>query len=498
MKRFALLLSLLLCVLALPGAYAAQGEPNLLAACLGQRYPDFTEAAYAEWGNTAAAVFVHNGQKILCLLENTNGQWQITVDNPNALDQTKELPSLLLDSDQALYWSYAEYPETTYSSLRKTGGVWAAPTEEVVSSSTENNIVEYVFYQNGHIIYQWMLEDKEGNLIEQAADHSFPAPWLADMTTLQEFDLSRFPVLGYTEYEGEWPDRPFIAQAAAALMPNYTFLSGSYVSGRLQFLMQKSDGSKIFVGVDEDEGPLRLTESTPLPQDVYYGVENFTNSLGWFDNVCVTLKKYSSGDKRWGVCSMGFGERFFGPRCVQSDGNYQLLYFGSHPWNDITKIDWTTLPKTLEEAADCVNGSGYAMVKNPDPADRLHLRTEPTKSAASLGKYYTGTPVKVIRVQGDWVQVDVFGRQGWMMKKYLDFSEPYTIDLTIFPGYDGVEWKKDPDVYQKPDENAGTIKAPNWMNTYVIGILEDGWYHIWNPWTDKSGFTKAVPSMRVG
>ena len=144
------------------------------------------------------------------------------------------------------------------------------------------------------------------------------------------------------------------------------------------------------------------------------------------------------------------------------------------------------------------DGSGYAMVKNPDPADRLHLRTEPTKSAASLGKYYTGTPVKVIRVQGDWVQVDVFGRQGWMMKKYLDFSEPYTIDLTIFPGYDGVEWKKDPDVYQKPDENAGTIKAPNWMNTYVIGILEDGWYHIWNPWTDKSGFTKAIPSMRVG
>ena len=26
------------------------------------------------------------------------------------------------------------------------------------------------------------------------------------MTTLQAFDLSRFPVLGYTEYEGEWPD----------------------------------------------------------------------------------------------------------------------------------------------------------------------------------------------------------------------------------------------------------------------------------------------------
>lgn len=291
MKRFALLLSLLLCVLALPGACAAQGESELLAACLGQRYPDFTEAAYAEWGNTAAAVFVHNGQKILCLLENTNGQWQITVDNPNALDQTKELPSLLLDSDQALYWSYAEYPETTYSSYRETGGVWAAPTEQLVSWARKEYIVEDVFYQNGWIKYLWRLEDEEGNLIEQTVDRSFPAPWLADMTTLQAFDLSRFPVLGYTEYEGEWPDRTFLAQAAAALMPNYTFLSGSFAYGYLRFLMRKSDGTKVFVGVDDDEGHLRLAESTPLPQDAYYGVENFTNSLGWFEDACVTLDK---------------------------------------------------------------------------------------------------------------------------------------------------------------------------------------------------------------
>ena len=498
MKRLCLMLSLLLCALLLPAASFAQSGENELAACLNQRYPGFEEAAYDQWGNTAAAVFIHNGRKILCLLEQTNGQWQITVDNPNALDQDAPLPSLLLDSDQALYWSYSDYPSVTYSSLRETGGVWHMPTEEVISSAMEENTVELVFYQDGRIVHQWVLEDKEGNEKSRAADETFPAPWLEDMTTLQAFDLSRFPVLGYTEYEGEWPDRPFIAQAAAALMPNYTFLSGSYVSGRLQFLMQKSDGSKIFVGVDEDEGPLRLTESTPLPQDVYYGVENFTNSLGWFDNVCVTLKKYSSGDKRWGVCSMGFGERFFGPRCVQSDGNYQLLYFGSHPWSDITKIDWTTLPKTLEEAADCMNGSGYAMVKNPNPADRLHLRTEPDKNAPSLGKYYTGTPVKVIRVQDDWVQVEVFGRQGWMMKKYLDFSEPYTIDLSILPAYDDSQRSNRPVVYQKPDENAGTVEWPSWYGTYGIGILEDGWYHIWDPWTDESGFTKEAPQMPQG
>lgn len=496
MKRLYVLLSLLLCALLLPCACAAQGEYDELAACLDQYHPGFSEAVYAEWGNTAAAAILRNGQKILCLLEKTNGQWQIAVDNPSALDQTRELPALLLDSDQALFWSYSGYPEITYSSRRETGGVWAAPMEEVVSSGAEQNIVEFVFYQNGHIIHQWILEDEEGNLIEQAADQSLPASWMADMTTLQDFDLSRFPVLGYTEYEGQWPNRPFIAQAAAALMPDYTFLSGSYVSGRLQFLMQKPNGSKVFVGVDEDEGPLRLTESTPLPQDVYYGVENFSNSLGWFEDVCVTLGKYNSGDKRWGVCSTG--ERSFGPRCVQSDENYKLLYFGSHPWSDVTKIDWTTLPKTLEEAKNRINGRGYAMVKNPDPADRLHLRTEPDKSAASLGKYYTGTPVRVIRVQGDWVQTEVFGRRGWMMKKYLDFTEPYTIDLFILPAYDDSQKSNRPVVYQKPDENAGTVEWPSWYETYGIGILEDGWYHIWDPWTDESGFTREEPKPSVG
>ena len=228
MKRLCLMLSLLLCALLLPAASFAQSGENELAACLNQRYPGFEEAAYDQWGNTAAAVFIHNGRKILCLMEQTNGQWQITVDNPNALDQDAPLPSLLLDSDQALYWSYEEYPEITYSSYRETGGAWAAPTEQVVSWSGRDYIVEDVFYQDGRIKHLWRLEDEEGNLIEQTVDASFPAPWLADMTTLQAFDLSRFPVLGYTEYEGEWPDRPFIAQAAAVLMPNYTFLSGSF------------------------------------------------------------------------------------------------------------------------------------------------------------------------------------------------------------------------------------------------------------------------------
>ena len=82
MKRLCLMLSLLLCALLLPAASFAQSGENELAACLNQRYPGFEKAVYDQWGNTAAAVFIHNGRKILCLMEQTNGQWQITVDNP--------------------------------------------------------------------------------------------------------------------------------------------------------------------------------------------------------------------------------------------------------------------------------------------------------------------------------------------------------------------------------------------------------------------------------
>ena len=67
MKRLCLMLSLLLCALLLPAASFAQSGENELAACLNQRYPGFEEAAYDQWGNTAAAVFSHNGRKILCL-----------------------------------------------------------------------------------------------------------------------------------------------------------------------------------------------------------------------------------------------------------------------------------------------------------------------------------------------------------------------------------------------------------------------------------------------
>lgn len=68
----------------------------------------------------------------------------------------------------------------------------------------------------------------------------------------------------------------------------------------------------------------------------------------------------------------------------------------------------------LKDSSDC------ALVCNPDPNDRLHLRAEPRRDAISKGRFYNGTPVKVLGIDGEWahVQLDEHN-EGYMMVKYL-------------------------------------------------------------------------------
>lgn len=62
-----------------------------------------------------------------------------------------------------------------------------------------------------------------------------------------------------------------------------------------------------------------------------------------------------------------------------------------------------------------------AHISNPDPADRLHLRTAPKKTAKSLGKYYNGTigELKGFSDDGVWLKVNLYGREGYMMSEFI-------------------------------------------------------------------------------
>ncbi|MDR0897211.1 MAG: leucine-rich repeat protein [Oscillospiraceae bacterium] len=79
-------------------------------------------------------------------------------------------------------------------------------------------------------------------------------------------------------------------------------------------------------------------------------------------------------------------------------------------------------------------GIGYAVVTNDKLQDRLHLRAEPNQSAASLGRFFSGTQVVVLDYVSDvWAHVQMIdGQTGYMMRFYL--TDIYSEEGELFTG----------------------------------------------------------------
>lgn len=61
------------------------------------------------------------------------------------------------------------------------------------------------------------------------------------------------------------------------------------------------------------------------------------------------------------------------------------------------------------------------MVNNPNPEDRLNLRTKPSADAPSLGKYYNGLDVTLLSPETNgWYKVGIGTLTGYMQAKYLE------------------------------------------------------------------------------
>ena len=63
-------------------------------------------------------------------------------------------------------------------------------------------------------------------------------------------------------------------------------------------------------------------------------------------------------------------------------------------------------------------GTGW-VVSNPNPADRLNLRTQPRKESGSRGKYYNGVNVIVDSIADGWAHVTIGSLSGYMDMTFL-------------------------------------------------------------------------------
>ncbi len=461
----------------------------------------------SQWGDTAACFAETDGVKRLVLLEQLDGAWQIVIDNPTALIRGRDWPELWLDSDNAVFWTYTLSGQEVvrYHSARYADGTWG-PVDQFFGDSgygAHTHIWNTCWDDShgGEIIRSFSVADENDNMIGGEIDQYLPASWLSGSIRLADFDVSRFPTMFIAANDDfAFENERFFREAAAAMMPEYTFIKGMLKNGAMHFLMEKPDGRRVYVICEYmSHRAVDLIESSPLPAGTVLGHENFTDSL-WIDVRCVTVQLLCSGKAGLEyIYDDTAGEDaflFFGERTVWQDIWKQTVLYGDHPWGDITQMDWTGLPHSLDEASLRMDSSGYAMVVNPDPADRLHLREGADKKSRSQGKYYTGTPVGVSAQDGDWTQV-VFGdrrsrRHGYMMSRYLAFGRSGSalrLDLSAMPQMDagGMMLK----VYKEPQTGDYIWHMDaDWSTMKVIGIIGDEWVHVWFPGTGEYGFVR--------
>lgn len=134
------------------------------------------------------------------------------------------------------------------------------------------------------------------------------------------------------------------------------------------------------------------------------------------------MPRYISGSSAW--------ELFRQP---SAQGAYDMYGYGQAVWlMGFTDQWWHVLVAGQDDTVDGFVPAGsldepyHAVVNNPNPGDRLHLREEPSQGAKSLGKYYNGVAVTVYRIEGDgaWAYVEIPGakQMGYMDMRYLAFG----------------------------------------------------------------------------
>ncbi len=254
------------------------------------------------------------------------------------------------------------------------------------------------------------------------------------------------------------------------------------------------------VTLQEDGYAARCT--VPLPKGVRVDTPHDAGtdlSLKWYDGEqgngkerYATYEQYADGVWRLSYEDLegAFVHAAFAWIEVDLPNLEQRRYIGTLQNSELFASNPAQLPDSVEALSAAMDRTGWAVVNNPDPADRLHLRVSPERGAASLGKFYNGTPVQVLEERGDWVQVEIGldgNLTGWMMKEYLAFGEAMD---QVQPAWLQKFYRQEsgPQLLypSAKEENPQVLDTGSFQ---VVGVVEDDWYILLSDW----GQTGYVP-----
>lgn len=287
-----------------------------------------------------------------------------------------------------------------------------------------------------------------------------------------------------------WNNYYTVFREPDALDENRVPIEGKVVSvhpqqEQLVLLTEDAAGTRRISVVYQD-GRQRFFQETsqPLPKktslddfhagegDIYLDMEAQTWSL-YYHKTAGNEWKLTGGRVSNGTESFDYTVNRFGLNIWTEE---TIRRVGTVRSDDLFNTDFLTYPKTQAGVEALVDSSGWAVVSNPNPEDRLNLRTEASTKADSYGKFYNGTPVRVLKTSGDWCQVQLGenGLTGWMVRKYLAFGDETASVSPAFPGLMLKEDRKEQDISGWADRTRRQERTMDCGDDWhIVGIADD-------------------------
>lgn len=492
----------LLCLLALlAAARAAQAHalPEDVRTLVGAAYPGCGIIACDGWEDGQRgqfAVVVQDGERrILCIAERTaqDAGYALTVDNPRALPEGSTLTGLLIDTDDSLFYSYAVgdgLRETTSVHAGKENGAWG--TVGVTAYDRDGETIRSVesFLQGSRLCYIRRDEDEAGNVL----DSELLSPMDVNETfargmRLNEFDANRYdpdPTLGMSDAMIGWLNEANVLGNVGSR------LAAVDISAHCRAELIDTVAGSVVCITDWDGGTLRPVQVLGVAPDAGIDACHAGESAVRIDNggMLYTVSRAETG--RWYLTGVDLEtRREVGPdwaapsqeEAGRLPGRNDGFIYGTAWWSGFLPghID---LARTFSEALERMDTGAYALVNNPSPGDRLHLRVRADKDAQSLGKFYNRTPVQVLQKGDTWTRVRIgLGENsltGYMMTRYLAFTDEEKAGVVCaFPQLQlrepyagrGVRLCKAPDPAQG---YVGTFTCSR--EDFVIGVVGETWF----------------------
>lgn len=492
-KRFCLLV---LCGLVFALGASALERPPLHPAVIHlckQEYPAHVITVSDGFGDERAGqwalILSKAGQHVLAVAEKAKDEpaYRFTVENPRAIMPGDSQPRVLIDSaGDALFIGFQDENYIWDFSAVKHDGVWG----DVAATVWERHMLPtsewHMRVERGQLESTHILSDDNDNLLSSTPYPPFPVPLLAGKTTLNDYDWAAFPATPRGYFDQDSPAR---TESLSALLPAGWQLKQAAITPRGIFLLgdDEKGARRLNIKAWQPNQGFRESRSAPLPEDA--GMDSFHMNTGLLLNTQKGALSYGFGlaaDGSWLLSSVSGEELFMlGPNYLHDPHSPDAGYvFGDIPAWDLGETALADMPSTLAAAKARMDQSGWAKVNNPSPKDRLHLRTGPRRTAPSLGKFYNGTPVRVIERQGEWARVELAGLTGWMMADYLAFGADMNRVQPAFPGLVGLESLagQEMPLHTAPDTTSPVAARRNidyWGDYWILGAAGEDWLYVY-------------------